>query len=206
MIGVIDYGLGNVHAFVHIYRRLNMPVMSVRDPADVAQADKLILPGVGAFDWAMSRLEASGMRSAIEEAVMERNTPILGVCVGMQILASGSDEGEKEGLGWIPGFVRRLRSPSDEQLILPHMGWNDVEARSDCQLFSGMDDDCRFYFLHSYFFESAEETSVLSRTTYDRDFASAVGSGSVFGVQFHPEKSHRWGIRLLANFAEAAAC
>lgn len=202
MITLVSYGLGNVQAFVNIYRRLNIPVEIAKTTDELARAERIILPGVGAFDWAMSRLEACGMRACLDELVMERGRPLLGVCVGMQILARRSDEGELPGLGWIDAEVKRFdESRFTQRTHLPHMGWNDVvPLASDC-LFKGMDAP-RFYFLHSYYFAPGLAEQSLAETDYNGLFTSAVRVGNIWGTQFHPEKSHQWGIQLLRNFAE----
>lgn len=207
MISIVDYGLGNIRAFTNMYKRLNINVRVVTRADDLGDATKLILPGVGAFDHAMELLQSSGMRQALDERVIGRKVPVLGICVGMQILADGSDEGELPGLGWIPGRVRAFASvPQLAGLPLPHMGWNDVQPVAGAALFAGMEEDARFYFLHSYFFDCAQRGSTVATTTYGVDFSCAVRSGNVFGVQFHPEKSHHWGAQLLRNFAELREC
>lgn len=203
MIAIVDYGLGNIQAFVNIYKRLNVPLRVATSAEELAGVDKVILPGVGAFDWAMTRLNESGMRDTLEALVRGEHKPVLGICVGMQILAKRSDEGRLDGLGWIDGEVKRF----DEATItpktpLPHMGWNDVEPRHGGDLFNDLETEARFYFLHSYYFAPREREHVLAVTDYNGPYASSVCSGNVFGVQFHPEKSHRWGIQLLKNFAE----
>jgi imidazole glycerol-phosphate synthase subunit HisH len=197
MIAIIDYGLGNVFAFRNVYERLNIAVAIAQSPADVAGADKLILPGVGAFDHAMDKLDASGLREAVEEFALVRKRPILGVCVGMQMLTESSEEGARPGLGWLPGVVRKFEPGLD----LPHMGWNDVNALRRNDLFRGMD-DARFYFLHSYYVQCRDSADALAETLYGGEFCCAVNRDNIFGVQFHPEKSHHWGMRLLQNFAE----
>lgn len=199
MISIIDYGMGNVHAFRNMYSRLNIEVAFARTAEDVARSERLILPGVGAFDDAMRCLERSGLRAAIEAAVLRDGKPLLGVCVGMQMLAHSSEEGTLAGLGWVPGSVKRF---DRGDLSLPHMGWNDVAPTGTGGLFRGMETDARFYFLHSYYFECEDRSQALALTDYGGEYASAVGCGRVFGVQFHPEKSHRWGSQLLKNFAE----
>jgi imidazole glycerol-phosphate synthase subunit HisH len=202
MIAIVHYGLGNVQAFANIYKRLNIPAEVAETPAAILAADRLILPGVGAFDWAMKRLDASGLRPALEEAV-GRGKPVLGICVGMQMMAERSDEGFLPGLGWIDGEVKRFDEASFTQKTrLPHMGWNDVTPRNGSELFRGLDSGARFYFLHSYYFMPRNPDHVLATTDYNGRYASAVQAGNVLGVQFHPEKSHAWGIQLLKNFAE----
>ena len=202
MITLVNYGLGNVEAFVNVYKRLNIAVAVAETADQLADADKIILPGVGAFDWAMTRLDESGMRICLDDLVMVKKTPVLGVCVGMQMMARRSDEGELPGLGWIDAEVKRFdETLFRQQTHLPHMGWNDVIPRDMECLFRGITAP-RFYFLHSYYFVPANQADVLAMTEYNCSYASAVRSGNVFGTQFHPEKSHQWGIQLLKNFAE----
>jgi glutamine amidotransferase len=203
MIAIVQYGLGNTQAIANIYRRLNIPAMMAVKPSDLDGADHLILPGVGAFDWAMSCLNNSGMRDALEHSVFHHRKPLLGICVGMQMLARGSEEGKLDGLGWIHGEVRRFdESKISSRTHLPHMGWNDVQPNDDTGLFAELQSASRFYFLHSYYFAPARPANVLAVTDYFGRFASSVRSENVHGVQFHPEKSHQWGIKLLKNFAE----
>ena len=203
MIHVVDYGLGNVQAFLTLYKRLGVEAVAARTAADLVGACKLILPGVGAFDHAIELLNASGMRPTLESLVQQHQVPVLGVCVGMQMLASASDEGVLVGLGWVPGRVRAFRShPQSAKLPQPHMGWNDVLARQGTGLFAGLEEGARFYFLHSYYFECQDDAHVSATAAYGLDFGCAVSAGHVHGVQFHPEKSHRFGSRLLKNFAE----
>ena len=204
MITIIDYGLGNVLAFVNMYKRLNIPVSIAKSTEDLTDSDKLILPGVGSFDHAMQKLDRSGMRQAIEKLVLQRGLPILGICVGMQMLARSSDEGILPGLGWIDGIVRKFDSSDTPygNTYLPHMGWNDVKPLSGQTLFKDMMQDARFYFLHSYYFECQDQSAILAMTNYGSQFSSSVNHNNVYGVQFHPEKSHRFGCQLLKNFAE----
>lgn len=203
MITIVDYGLGNIRAFTNIYKRLNIPVTVAATAGELAKAQKIILPGVGAFDWAMIRLNESGMRSCLDDLVMAQKVPVLGVCVGMQMMAGHSDEGKLSGLCWIDAEVKKFDETNFSQKThLPHMGWNDVvPKKTDC-LFKDMGPALRFYFLHSYYFLPQNPDVVLAVTDYNGPFASAVRSGNVFGTQFHPEKSHQWGIQHLKNFAE----
>lgn len=203
MIHIVDYGLGNIQAFVNMYKRLGIESVRARAASDLENATKIILPGVGAFDHAMELLAASGMRGRLDELVLDQRVPVLGICVGMQILAESSEEGVGQGLGWVPGRVRSFSgNPASAKLPLPHMGWNDVLPAPGCPLFKGLEDDARFYFLHSYYFEAADPADAVARAEYGFAFDCVVNRGNVFGVQFHPEKSHHWGAALLKNFAE----
>lgn len=205
MIHIVDYGVGNVQAFINMYKRLDIEAVRAATASDLESASKLVLPGVGAFDHAMKLLNASGMREPLDQLVLERKVPVLGICVGMQMMANGSDEGSKTGLGWVQGRVRSFANhPASASLPMPHMGWNDVNpvAGSPGGLFKGLESEARFYFLHSYYFEAAEAHEAIALTDYGFEFACAVQRGHVAGVQFHPEKSHHWGAALLKNFAE----
>ena len=204
MIGIIDYGLGNLHAFITLYKRLGISAQTVNTSNQLENSSRLILPGVGAFDNAMELLNNSGMLPKIEELVLEEKVPILGVCVGMQILGTKSDEGQLPGLNWISGKVKSFPSFSDSQpLSTPHMGWNEVRfSNSKNVLGYELKDDSRFYFLHSYYFEPDVKENIVATSKYGFPFAAAISNGNIYGVQFHPEKSHQWGLKLLRNFAE----
>lgn len=202
MIGVVDYGSGNVTAIENVLARLNEPYMRVAVADDFAVADKLILPGVGAFDAVMGQLADSGLLDPLNEAVLGRKTPVMGICVGMQILAESSEEGSHKGLGWVPGVVTKLDvSGLTRPPFLPHMGWNAVKAPEGSPLFEAVDQEFGFYFLHSYRFSCGPEYE-LATADYGGDFTVAVRNGNVYGVQFHPEKSHRNGVTLIANFVK----
>jgi glutamine amidotransferase len=203
MISIIDYGLGNILAFLNVYNRLNIPVTVAKSAADLRSATRLILPGVGSFDHAMQQLNQSGMRQSVEQLVMREKVPVLGICVGMQMLAKSSEEGELPGLGWIDGRVKKFDlSAMPTGTNLPHMGWNDVNPVVAGGLFKGMEQDSRFYFLHSFYFECHQQSNILALSDYGRNFSCAVRQDNVYGVQFHPEKSHHFGSQLLKNFAE----
>ena len=201
MIAIVDYGLGNIQAFADIYKKLNIPAFIARTSGELDGAERIILPGVGAFDWAMMLLDRSGMRPSLDRLVKEKRRPVLGVCVGMQMMARRSEEGERDGLGWVDADVRRF---DDTRFVhrthLPHMGWNDVRPVPDTPLFAGIERP-RYYFLHSYYFAPADPADALATTDYGGTFTSAIQSGNVYGTQFHPEKSHDWGVALLRNFA-----
>lgn len=202
MIRIIDYGLGNILAFLNVYKRLNIPAAVARNAGELKGAERLILPGVGSFDHAMELLQKSGMRETLDDLVLNRSIPVLGVCVGMQIMAERSEEGVLPGLGWIRASVRKLRSVEGKPpLRLPHMGWNDVVPLVSSGLFTGLEHDARFYFLHSYYFDCESSGTALAVTSYSMRFVSAVRSRNIHGVQFHPEKSHQYGTRLLQNFS-----
>ena len=204
MIGIIDYGVGNIAAFANIYKRLNLPYKFIKTESDFEAVSKLILPGVGAFDHTMEKLIASGLRDRLDKVVLTKKVPILGICVGMQLLAEASDEGSLPGLGWIKGKVRRLKQSVQpaHPLPLPHMGWNQVTACREHPLFSGFNDEPRFYFLHSYHFECDSPSNILAETCYGNAFSSVIQSENIFGMQCHPEKSHHNGIVFLRNFGE----
>jgi glutamine amidotransferase len=203
MIAIVDYGLGNIQAFLNVYKRLNIQAKTAQTSDDLREANKVILPGVGHFDHAMRRLGNSGMRETLDDLVLSKGVPVLGVCVGMQMLGHSSEEGELPGLGWIEGRVRGFASWGGAgNLPLPHMGWNDVRPTAENALFDHLEADARFYFLHSFFFECAIPDDNLAMSRYGSEFSSAVNSGNIYGVQFHPEKSHHFGTQLLKNFAE----
>jgi len=203
MITIVDFGLGNILAFVNVYRRLNIPVSVAGSAAELAGADRLILPGVGAFDQAIQQLDASGMRQELERMVVQQGVPVLGVCVGMQMLAGSSEEGLLPGLGWIDGTVRKFDAAALRQdTHLPHMGWNDVAPVTAGGLFNELEQAARFYFLHSYYFDCQQAEDVLATAEYGINFSCAVQHDNIYGVQFHPEKSHHYGTQLLKNFAE----
>jgi imidazole glycerol-phosphate synthase subunit HisH len=202
MIAIVNYGSGNIQAISDIYSRHRVPHFIASRPEELAAADRLLLPGVGAFDQAMNDLDRSGMRAALDRAVLEDRKPILGICVGMQLLAERSEEGSAGGLGWIQGSVVRFDHTYFHQAThLPHMGWNTVLPLQADPLFNGVDLTTGYYFLHSYYFRCDSPADVLSQTDYGIRFASGVRRGHICGVQFHPEKSHDAGVRLLLNFA-----
>lgn len=203
MIAIVNYGSGNIQAICNIYGRLGIPFVVASKPEEMRAGEKIVLPGVGAFDQAMSELERSGLRTALDECVLTHRRPILGICVGMQLLAKSSEEGVLPGLGWIEGTVRKFDHARFQHVAnLPHMGWNTIVSTRPNDLFRGIDMERGFYFLHSYYFSCGEASDELARTDYGGEYASAVNRRNIYGVQFHPEKSHQAGIQLLKNFAE----
>ncbi len=201
-VTLVDYCLGNIQAFAHIYQRLNIPFEVATSPEQLARAEKIILPGVGAFDWAMTRLNNSGLRDKLDMLVLGQRVPVLGVCVGMQMMAQRSEEGKLPGLGWIDADVVRFDPEQIGHAPLPHMGWNDVWPVANDSLFRGMQTAPRYYFLHSYHIVPRQPADALATARYGSNFTAAVHNRHIFGTQFHPEKSHQWGIDLLRNFAE----
>lgn len=203
MIAIVDYGLGNVKAFYNVFKRLNIPVTIAKKANDLEGAQKVILPGVGAFDHAMTLLNKSGMREQLDELAINKKVPVLGVCVGMQMLANYSAEGSLPGLGWVEGEVCKFElSQGNTTMKIPHMGWNNVKPHKSGGLMDGLDEDSMFYFLHSYYFRCLRSENIIAISDYEGEFTCAVSSGNIYGVQFHPEKSHSWGSQLLENFSK----
>lgn len=202
MIAIVDYGSGNVAAIADIFKRLKIPHAVTSDHAQLRDADRYILPGVGAFDTTMRTLRDSGLVGVLNEEVHGRGKKIMGVCVGMQILGDSSDEGVLPGLGWIPGHIRRIdASTLINRPKLPHMGWNSIKTIGTSPLFEGVDVEQGFYFLHSYFFDVARKQDVIATVGYGTELPCGVANGNVFGFQFHPEKSHANGVAVFQNFA-----
>ena len=203
MIGIIDYGSGNVQAIATIYKNLNIEYQVITRPEDLNKADKLILPGVGAFDATMQQLIDSGIKKELNELVINKNVPILGICVGLQVMGFGSEEGALPGFGWIPGKVKKFNEKKMEtKPKLPHMGWNTIKDIKRHNLFKGIDRDFGFYFVHSFYFECESRKNVLATSNYGGGFTSAIYSDHIIGTQFHPEKSHGNGVLLFKNFAQ----
>lgn len=202
MITIIDYGVGNIYAFQNVYKRLNIPTKIAKCADDLANAKKIILPGVGAFDYAMTQLNRSGMREKLDELVLGNGIPVIGICVGMQMMANGSDEGKLDGLGWIDADVKKFDEKTIKYITkLPHMGWNDVYPKAGHPLFNGLEKDAIFYFLHSFYFRCNNENDSIASSDYGINFTSSVNKDNIYGIQFHPEKSHHYGELLLHNFA-----
>ena len=202
MIGIVDYGMGNIKAFSNIYKQLDIPHKIIKSREHFKDVEKIILPGVGAFDHAMMCLEKSGLLETLNDLVLNKKKPILGVCVGMQMMAKSSEEGALSGLGWIEATVNKFKK---EELgggnPLPHMGWNSIEHMSDNLLFKDIDVSSRFYFLPSSYFNSINEGASIASSMYGSRFTCATNRDNIFGVQFHPEKSHHNGVQLLINFS-----
>lgn len=199
MIRIIDYGVGNIASIENMLRKVGAPVGIGRTEAELRGASHLILPGVGAFDHGMSSLRARGLEPVLSELVRERGIPILGICLGMQLLAQRSEEGSEPGLGWLDAECVRFSLPTTGRLKVPHMGWNTVSSPPGAPN-PLLPEDARFYFVHSYHIRCHDAADVAGTTTYGYPFTAAVRRGNITGVQFHPEKSHRFGLELLRRF------
>ena len=199
MLKILDYGLGNIKAFINAYRKLDIPVESVNSLNQINISDKLILPGVGHFDDAMIKLKNTFNVKELENIVLNNSTPILGICVGMQILAKFSEEGGENGLGWIDTSV--IKIPGNQNLILPHMGWNKIKLNKKSNFLSGIDQTKnRFYFLHSYVLSLSKEITIAT-SEYNIVFPTIIQKNNIYGIQCHPEKSHDDGLKILENFS-----
>ncbi len=202
MICILDYGVGNLASIKNMLKRIGVESIISSSIEDVQSASKLILPGVGAFDTCAKELRLSGLQDALNKKVMVEGVPVLGVCVGMQLLFDGSDEGQLPGLSWIQGHCRKLDlSKMPQTYKVPHMGWTDVCVKKKSKLLSGLESDSRFYFVHSYYGVPSNEKDVLLTAEYGYNIAVGVEKNNILGVQFHPEKSHKFGMKLLTNFS-----
>lgn len=199
---VVDYGMGNLQSVARKIKKLGVDVEISSDVQLISQADKLILPGVGHFSKAMENLKQLQLIPVLEEAVFTHKKPILGICLGMQLMARFSEEGNVEGLNWFDAIVKRFKVQDNLKFKIPHIGWNQVKGLKSSKLLNGIGDESEFYFVHSYHFELNLATDGLCETTYEYPFISAIEKDNLFGVQFHPEKSHDVGLRMLRNFVE----
>lgn len=202
MIAVLDYGSGNLHSVRSALNLIGVEACVTRNPEDLRAADRIILPGVGAFSECLKNLRASGMVEALEEEVLEKGKPFYGICVGLQVLArEGHEFGVHKGLGWVPGVVKRFDVEA-QGLKVPHVGWNEIIARPDVSLFNGIKENAAFYFVHSYRIELSDPTWQVAECDYGKKFTAAILHHNIFATQFHPEKSQETGLRLLENFCK----
>ena len=203
MITIVDYGLGNIRAFVNVYKRLNIETKLAKTAFDLADSTKIILPGVGSFDHAINSLNASGMRDELDHLVLDANVPVIGICLGMQIMGKYSEEGNLAGLGWIDGNVKLFKPGTTTSTTqYPHMGWNTIKPIRNTKIFDGLETEPRFYFLHSYYFDCKNDSDRLATTIYGNEFTSVFNHQNIYGIQCHPEKSHFNGVQLLKNFSQ----
>ena len=200
MTGIVDYGMGNLGSVKRKLDRIGVESVISSKPDELAACKKLILPGVGHFGMAVGELKKRGLWDYLNEAVLNQKKPILGICLGMQLMAKTSEEGDAEGFGWFDATVVRFRIEDTLRYKIPHMGWNGVTVEKESPLFEGIHRTSGFYFVHAYHMVCKEETDILNQTIYNIPFVSAVEKGNIIGVQYHPEKSHDAGERLLRNF------
>lgn len=206
MIVIVDYGVGNLGSIINMLKKAGAKAIASSDPAVLGQAEKLILPGVGAFDAGMNKLNECGLVPLLNHLALEKKVPFLGLCLGLQLMTKRSEEGQSPGLGWLDAETLRFKfETAQSHLKVPHMGWNTIEIRQSHPLFRDLDPEARFYFVHSFYVQSHDDEAVLAETNYGGYFHSIFGKGNVMGFQFHPEKSHKYGMRLLKNFAEMSA-
>jgi imidazole glycerol-phosphate synthase subunit HisH len=202
LIAIVDYGMGNLGSVQNMLRKLGAESIRTKDPAEIAGASKLVLAGIGGFDGAMSRLEEAGLVPVLNEQVIERRVPTLGVCLGMQVMARSSTEGTRSGLGWLDAEVIRFEFPEEKRLPIPHMGWEVVEPTRPSPLFDSSGPQPRFYFSHAFHLVCRDPADVAATTTYGYEFAAAIHRGNILGTQFHPEKSHVFGLDVYRRFLE----
>jgi glutamine amidotransferase len=201
MITIIDYGMGNTGSIVNMLKKIGIKSQITSDPEEIAIARKIILPGVGHFDRAMEKIIQKDLREILDQKALKEKVPFLGICLGMQLLTKRSEEGQCDGLGWIPAKTVRFRFSSESALKIPHMGWNLVHQATPSSLTKNFEPEHSFYFVHSYHAQVEDEKYSILKTKHGYSFDSAIQNDNIFGVQFHPEKSHRFGMRLLENFA-----
>ena len=200
MITIVDYGLGNLGSLLNMFKRINVKVSIESEPEAISKAEKIVLPGVGSFDSAMKCImDSPGLKSVLDRKALSEKIPILGICLGMQLLTDGSEEGSSPGLKWVSGYAKRFPSKG---LKVPHMGWNIAIPNIETCLTKEIGNRDRYYFVHSYYVKVDDPSHSLMRTKYIIDFDSAIQRENIYGVQFHPEKSHRFGMKLLKNFSE----
>lgn len=201
MTTIVDYGMGNLGSVVNMFKRVGAPCEVAQELDKISKAKKILLPGVGAFDNAMARINSTGMREVLNDKALKEKVPILGICLGMQLLTNGSEEGKQPGLGWINANTFAFKKRIAPALKVPHMGWNLVNISKSCELTAHFNGEVRFYFVHSYFVRTEHPEDSMMKTNYGIEFDSALHHDNIFGAQFHPEKSHKFGMQLFENFA-----
>ena len=201
MITIIDYGMGNLGSVQNMFKRIGVKSQISSDKLEIEKADKILLPGVGAFDNAMKRLNQSGLKEVLDYKALDQKVPVLGICLGMQLLTNSSEEGTENGFGWIDAKTLKFKF-SDRNMKVPHMGWNIVKPSSNSLLTTNLPNESRFYFVHSYYVKVKEETNSILKANYGLEFDSAIQRDNIFGAQFHPEKSHKFGMQLFTNFSK----
>jgi len=203
MITIVDYGLGNLGSIQNMFKHIGVKARIESDVDKIKSASKILLPGIGSFDTAMEKINKKGLKEVLHEKAIKEQIPVLGICLGMQLLTSSSEEGHLSGLGWIPGKTLTYKNQINKKIKIPHMGWNLVSKSSESELTQGFEDfeEVRFYFVHSYFVKVANEKNSILKTSYGVEFDSAIQKDNIYGAQFHPEKSHKFGMKIFKNFA-----
>ena len=200
MIIIVDYGMGNLGSIVNMLKKIGAKGKVSSDLDEISKASKLLLPGVGAFDNAMQKINDAGMVEILNSKALVEKIPVLGICLGMQLLTERSDEGKLPGLGWIKGQTLSFRNVVPPQTRIPHMGWNTVKRNTESALTKNLNEESKFYFVHSYYVKCEEDKNSILKTNYEIEFDSAIQKENIFGAQFHPEKSHKFGMQLFDNF------
>ena len=200
MIAILDYGIGNLKSIYNMFKKVGIDSIITSDIEVIKKADKYLLPGVGSFDHGINSLKNAHFFETLEIEVLENKKPILGICLGMQLLTNSSEEGKEKGLGWIDASAIKF-DLEDKSLSIPHMGWNKINHTNTNDIFKNLEDN-RFYFVHSYHVVCNNEKNILATTNYDRTFTCSIYKDNIYGVQFHPEKSHKFGMKLLKNFGD----
>lgn len=198
---IVDYGMGNLNSILNMFKKIGVSALISNKISDLTYAQRMILPGVGAFDHGIASLQNSGLLPILNQRVLSDRVPVLGICLGMQLMTRGSEEGIKPGLGWVAAQTRRFTTDQVAPIKVPHMGWNSARLEQSSALFEGLETENRFYFVHSYYVECDSDSSCLATTTHGIEFTSAMRHDNIFGVQFHPEKSHKFGMTILRNFS-----
>ncbi len=202
MITIIDYGMGNLGSVKNMFKRIGVESVVSSDISEISRADKILLPGVGAFDAAMRKIKESGFINILNEKALIQQIPIMGICLGMQLLTNKSEEGSLQGLGWIDAETVKFHFDKDSSNKIPHMGWNVINRKKDSVLTKNLPIDSRFYFVHSYYVKCNDQNDIVCTTPYGHDFTSILQRGNIFGAQFHPEKSLKFGMEILSNFSK----
>lgn len=202
MIIIVNYGMGNLQSIYKSLQRIKVNAVISSSPEEIMKADKIILPGVGHFGMAVKNLKKLKIWNTLHELVLERKIPVLGICLGMQLMATHSEEGDVEGFGWFDARIKRFNVDDTVKYKIPHMGWNNISVQKDSMLFRGLDSSSEFYFVHSYYVNCNNKHDVIGQTNYGVTFVSAYKRENIYGVQFHPEKSHDSGLHILKNFVK----
>lgn len=202
MIAIINYGLGNLASIKNMFKRLGIDAVITGDASEIKSAAKLLLPGVGHFKRGMANLNDSGLIDVLHDEVLEKKKPILGICLGAQLMTAHSEEGDVDGLNWVDANTVHFDTTKLSGLPVPHMGWTDINPKNHSELLNDLPADPRYYFVHSYHFQFHKEDEITATATYGYEFACAFKKGNIFGAQFHPEKSHKYGMKMLSNFNE----